>query len=264
MKESFWDVTKVVGPKLVPFFQSVVIFFVLYPTDSPSSLLCLVTKCIPIAFLSLFVIMHGISLSFRHSYSRRILLGLLFSMIGDACLVYKENCFLLGIASFAISHIIYFTAFGIKPLNFRLGFGLLSLTLPVSAIYIPFIDSYVLKVMVPIYMSLILLMLWRAITRLQVLDNNTAWTWPKLCCTLGALFFVISDSILSFDMFVYEVPLSHPLVMVTYYAAQLGIALSTVNSYDCNKTNKEVIQPQDIAKTIRIAHKKIFGVNKMN
>ena len=82
---------KHVGPKLVPFFKSVAVFFVLFPTTSTSSLLCLITKCFPIAALCLFVIMHGISFEFKYSYSRRIFTGLLFSMIGDACLVYKER-----------------------------------------------------------------------------------------------------------------------------------------------------------------------------
>jgi hypothetical protein len=34
--------------------------------------------------------------------------------------------------------------------------------------------------------------------------------------------------------------------MLTYYAAQLGIALSVVNSYECQEVNKRVIKHQDL------------------
>ena len=86
-----WFVVKHVGPKLVPFFKSTAVFFVLYPNSSPQSFIFLLIKCFPIAALCLFVLMHGISFQFEYSYSRRIFTGLLFSMIGDACLVYKEK-----------------------------------------------------------------------------------------------------------------------------------------------------------------------------
>lgn len=86
-----WSVVKTTGPKLVPFFKSTAIFFVLFPYNSSETLICLITKCLPIAFLCLFVIMHGFNLKFEYSYSRRIFLGLVFSMIGDACLVYPKE-----------------------------------------------------------------------------------------------------------------------------------------------------------------------------
>ena len=100
MSSSPWNVLKHVGPKLVPFFKSVCVFFVVYPNDEPSAskgttgtslLIYMVIKCVPIAALCLFVLMHGMSLQFKYSYSRRIVVGLLFSMIGDACLVYKDK-----------------------------------------------------------------------------------------------------------------------------------------------------------------------------
>lgn len=117
-----------------------------------------------------------------------------------------KSYFLLGVVSFAIAHICYFTAFGIKPFNFRLALALLACFLPVCAVYIPFISSYLLKCVVPLYMILLFVMLWRAVSRLQIFNKNIEWTWTKMCCSLGALFFVISDSILSFDLFIYDVP----------------------------------------------------------
>jgi hypothetical protein len=112
----------------------------------------------------------------------------------------------LGVFSFAVAHVLYFTAFGIKPYNFRLALALTALFLGTCAIYIPFIHSYVLKGIVPIYISLLFLMLWRAVSRLDIFNKNIEWTWPKMCCSLGALCFVISDSALSFDLFIHRIP----------------------------------------------------------
>ena len=69
----------------------------------------------------------------------------------------------------------------------------------------------------------------------------------------GALCFVISDSILSFDMFIYDVPYSHPIIMLTYYAAQLGISLSVVDSYEPRNhdVNHLVIQHSDLIRGVR-------------
>ena len=78
----------------------------------------------------------------------------------------------------------------------------------------------------------------------------------------GALCFVVSDSILSFDMFIYDVPYSHPIIMLTYYAAQLGIALSVVDSYEPqnNDVNHLVIQHSDLIKGIRSIYRQVRAV----
>jgi hypothetical protein len=153
--------------------------------------------------------------------------------------------------AFAIAHVIYFSAFGIKPFNFRLAFALVAFAVAICAVYMPFIKNYILKIMVPIYLMLIFAMLWRAVSRLQIFNQENEWTWTKLCCSLGAGFFVISDSVLSFDMFIYNIPYSHGIVMITYYAAQLGIALSVVDSYESHEINHLVIQHHDILNGVK-------------
>ncbi|XP_011050072.1 PREDICTED: lysoplasmalogenase-like protein TMEM86A isoform X2 [Acromyrmex echinatior] len=55
------QVIKSVGPKLVPFFKSVSVYFVLL-AEQPS-LLTACFKCLPIISLIIFVLLHGISLS---------------------------------------------------------------------------------------------------------------------------------------------------------------------------------------------------------
>jgi hypothetical protein len=53
---------KSVGPKLVPFFKTVAIYFVLFiPAERPS-LFSMLIKCLPVISLIIFVLLHGISL----------------------------------------------------------------------------------------------------------------------------------------------------------------------------------------------------------
>ena len=59
---SFWLQFKSVGPKLVPFFKTLGMYFVIFiPADRPSWFGVLI-KCLPVASLALFVVLHGISM----------------------------------------------------------------------------------------------------------------------------------------------------------------------------------------------------------
>ncbi|KAF4518744.1 hypothetical protein B566_EDAN006147 [Ephemera danica] len=156
---------KSVGPKLVPFFKTTAIYFVLF-LQTPS-LTATVVKCLPVLSLALFVLMHGISLGHQHAFSRRILAGLVLSCVGDACLVWP-GYFVHGMAAFGLAQICYCTAFGFRPLN-----------LPAGAI---------------LYL------------------------------------FTTIDMIIGFDRFYSQIPNAQVFIMLTYYAAQLGIALSVVDS----------------------------------
>lgn len=79
-----------------------------------------------------------------------------------------------------------------------------------------------------VYVTLICSMAWRAVARVQFFGD--LWTWTKLCAVAGAVCFLISDFVIAIDKFRHPVPYSHQIIMLTYYAAQLGIALSVVDS----------------------------------
>ena len=50
----------------------------------------------------------------------------------------------------------------------------------------------------------------------------------RVACGLGSVLFVISDSIIAIDKFYTPVANAQTAIMVTYYVAQFGIALSVV------------------------------------
>ncbi|CAH0560432.1 unnamed protein product [Brassicogethes aeneus] len=219
-------VIKSVGPKLVPFFKTVAIYFVIFiPADKPSIFGALL-KCLPILSLMLFVLLHGMSFGDEYKYSRRILLGLFFCCLGDAFLIWP-NYFEVGMLCFAIGHVHYIFAFDFKPLNLRLGAVVGSTGALAISYLLPGLNG-VLAICVPIYTTIITVMTWRSIARVQFFED--LWTWSKLCSCVGAIFFAVSDTILAIDKFRHNFEYAQVLVMPTYYAAQLGIALSVVDS----------------------------------
>jgi len=79
-----------------------------------------------------------------------------------------------------------------------------------------------------LYIGLIAMTAWRAFARVQFFGD--LWTWTKLCASAGSVLFIVSDFVIAIDKFRHPVLYSHQIVMVTYYAAQLGITLSVVDS----------------------------------
>ncbi|CAG0883686.1 unnamed protein product [Cyprideis torosa] len=224
--ESPAEVLWKIGPKLVPFLKTTAIYYVVFiPNDEPSTF-AVVLKCLPVLSLVFFVLLHGMSLGQEHAYSRRVLFGLAFSMLGDAFLIYEE-AFVHGIAAFAIAQIMYISAFGFSPIKPAIGGILGGVASLVYSFVAPFLDGP-LAYIIPMYIILLTVMGWRAIARVQFFEE--LWTWTKLCSCVGGIAFVISDSVLAVNAFLVTVPYHQAIIMTTYYLAQLMIALSVVDS----------------------------------
>lgn len=130
---------------------------------------------------------------------------------------------------FAIAHILYSSAFGMKPLDLRAGavVALISSFLySLLCIYLtgPFVY------LVAAYTALIAFMGWRAIAGVQLC--NDLWTWTKLSACIGAILFIVSDLTIAVNKFCFPVPCSRAIIMATYYAAQMLISLSAVECRD--------------------------------
>ena len=173
-----------------------------------------------------FVLLHGMNFTEAYAYSRKILIGLFFSVIGDAFLVWKGNYFIHGLLSFAVAQAFYAWAFGIKPLKPLTGLVVACLTSSIYLYLLPGLNGKMVYFCL-LYICLIAFMAWRAIARFQKYDD---WPWTSLSGVLGALLFVISDAVIAINKFLYTVPYNHQIIMTTYYAAQMLISLSVVDS----------------------------------
>ncbi len=149
-------------------------------------------------------------------YKTLIIIALIFCAFGD----YTLQWFIIGLSCFLVGHLFYIRAFltakeSAAPLLITVCIGLY------GAIMMIWIggsliqeDNIVLAMAVFTYMIVILVMGWTSFK-----------TGSKLAIA-GALLFIISDSILAINKFMFPVEYSHQLIMLTYYSAQILMALS--------------------------------------
>ena len=151
-------------------------------------------------------------------YQKAILIGLIFSLIGDVFLIEQDRLFVQGLTSFLIGHLCFTLAFWSAP------------NLPGAFFYIVYIVSFLsilwnklgnLKIPVSVYASVLAMMSWMALSRTINHHNH-----QTLFAFLGSIFFVASDSLLAFNKFKKPFPFAHLFILATYFLAQWLIALS--------------------------------------
>lgn len=199
------------------------IFFFSHITES----LILIFKVIPMLLIIILAATPK-NLGIK-KYQLLIVIGLVFCMVGD----YTLQWFLIGLTSFLIGHIFYIFAF--ISTNERqvptwakivlLGYGVSMAVWIAGTVFSS--GEVVLGIAVIAYISVILTMGWTAI--------RTGSTFA----TIGALLFISSDSYLSINKFVMPLPFSHEVIMLTYYSAQILIALSI---FQYSEIRSKVIQ----------------------
>lgn len=221
---SIYRSLKTVGPKLVPFLKAITIYLVIFPEKH--SIVATLLKCLPILSLILFTFWHESSTGIKIKYTKYIQVGLAFGCIGDAFLVWP-GYFAPGMIAFGIGHVFYILAFGLQPFKFTQGVVLMFLHVAAIFYLFPGVDGIILQIGVPIYITLLGVMVWRAFAQAQWQDRNK---WNKMSSAIGALLFSISDLLIGINAFRMEINHAQAFIMPMYYAGQLGIALSIVDS----------------------------------
>lgn len=167
-------------------------------------------------------------------FRKRIFIGLIFGLLGDVFLMLPANhpsYFMLGLLSFLIGHLFYISAFNLDiQSSTKKASNIFLITSIVLAIFSgafflylrPFLGSLQLPVL--IYCFIISLMVMLSIGRWGKVDKSSA-----LFITIGAFFFLISDSLLAYNKFVLPLENSGLYVMSTYMLAQYFIVQGTIN-----------------------------------
>lgn len=214
---------------LVPFGASLYFYFYeLIPYDNPSVYAAFV-KCLPIWCLAGAAYLYGRTLStkiVKTNYHTYVAIGLAICSIGDACLIWHEH-FVHGMLAFGIGHCFYIYAFGFQPLGLSIGVVLYALSAIVLVTILPHIDNPEIFFGMPVYSFLLVTMAWR--TLVQAFSGPEAWQGHKLIAALGAVLFLISDTLVSVHDLQFPIPNGQVYIMGTYYAAQLFITLSVCN-----------------------------------
>lgn len=151
--------------------------------------------------------------------------GLFFSLIGDIFLMLKKDYFLQGLIAFFVAHVAYVVAF-LDPIGFVFNAYIIGFVALYAALLIAILNKHLGKLRIPVYFYALVLMLM-VITSYNFFQLS--WHYYSLYAFVGALFFMVSDSILALRKFVKEWPWSQPAILSTYYIAQTMIALSLTN-----------------------------------
>ena len=153
------------------------------------------------------------------SYKYAIIAGLIFSIGGDTLLMPTIDRFVPGLVAFLVAHLFYITAF-VSGVSFGLAWSLVPLAIYGIAVYaILFPSLGQLKLPVAAYIVVILVMAWLAWERWRQTGQNDAFL-----ALLGAILFVVSDTILAIHRFRGPYKLGRALNLSTYFAAQWLIA----------------------------------------
>lgn len=155
-------------------------------------------------------------------YKQRIIIGLIFSLVGDVLLMLPGDLFLFGLVSFLIAQLFYIAAFVSEGGWYRSLLGTLPfITIAIFLAIILWEDLGDMRIPALIYMVVIVMMAWQAFGQWRQTGENRA-----LLAFIGAVLFVISDLSLAVNRFVSPIELSAILVLGSYYPAQWLIALS--------------------------------------
>lgn len=151
------------------------------------------------------------------------LLALVFSLLGDVLLMFVDrspNCFMWGLVAFLLAHILYIWVF-LKHRNPTKKSIVIFLTFDIYAIGLFLLLRTGLgDMLIPVlvYIVVILTMATTAFLR----EGTLSKTSYNFVC-LGALLFLVSDSLLAINKFHETFPFANILIMLTYAFAQYFI-----------------------------------------
>ena len=156
--------------------------------------------------------------SLKAHLDKFFLAGLALSFFGDLFLLFKWG-FLPGLGSFLLAHVFYIISFRKKNQNTIWKFWPIILGLYASVLLV-FLFPYLKEMKIPvlIYAIVISVMMYSAIK-----TNNRN-------LIIGALLFLISDTLLSVNLFLKPLMILNLLVMITYVSAQWFLVRGILSS----------------------------------
>ena len=158
--------------------------------------------------------------------------ALLWSTGGDVgleleSLTGQKAYFLAGLGCFMVAHLVYIAAFAkeagnASPLKAAPA-GTLLLLLYAAYFYSVLADGNLPPLMARPVLAYALSI---GVMGAFAIARKPAASLSRTACALGALSFVVSDSVIGYNRFVAPVPHAELLISTTYYAGQLGLAFA--------------------------------------
>jgi alkylglycerol monooxygenase len=149
---------------------------------------------------------------------------LLCSIGGDWFLTWSKTRFIHGVGCFGVAMVAYIAAIGVTPFHYHptavafAAYGLCFM-LAISRK----VTNSTLFCAVGVYITLICFMGWRATMLHQRLGSPTS-----LVVQVAALVFMVSDSCIAINRWLYKWPRANFFIMLTYYLAQALFATAVL------------------------------------
>lgn len=184
----------------------------------------------PLILISLIIFYYRSSSEVTKWLRSFTILALIFSLIGDVFLMFTHihpNFFFSGLLAFLIAHIMYILVFRKQKHNDKPSIGFLIALVAYGALIFYLLQDGLNDMIIPvtIYMLVILTMAFSASRRkgeVSVISSSLV--------LIGAVLFIISDSLIAINKFYQAVPLADILIMSTYALAQYLIILGLLKS----------------------------------
>lgn len=213
-------------PKQLFFLFAIVGIAEIFLISTGNETLRLISK--PLIIPTLAAIYLSSASSQKPLYKDAILMGLLFSWLGDLLLQF-DGYFIPGLLAFLTAHVFYIfffistqsantSFFKLRPVML---IAVIAYLIELMHLLWPHLGG--LKIPVLVYGITISTMLSAAFWQYQKLDNSIS-----LYLIIGAAFFVASDSILALNKFKKQFDLAGIYIMFTYILAQLFIVIGAI------------------------------------
>ena len=216
--------------KLFSFIFSLVFVIQLYAEYSNNTSLRTFSK--PLIVLVLLVWLY-VATNLKGRFHKRIFTGLIFAWAGDLLLMLQDgrtSFFIFGLAAFLVCHIFYIRAFtldhksnpGHKTPYFLWAVGAFAIFCSGLFFYLqPKLGAMQFPVLM--YAIIICVMALMAVNRYGKVN-----IFSFKLILYGALFFLLSDSVLAVNKFAQPIPQGGALIMATYMIAQYLVVYGTI------------------------------------
>ncbi len=185
--------------------------------------------CKPLATALIFLLAWHAQPALSVRYRGWILTGIACSLLGDVLLMLPQDLFVPGLVAFLCGHLCFIAAFlddsrfGARPgwLLASLAYGAANLCLLWGSI------GAALRVPVIVYVLVLAGMGGQALGRARMFaQHGDARAGSARRAAIGAMLFMLSDTLLAWNRFHAAIPLSSLWVLSTYYLAMWWIARS--------------------------------------
>ena len=184
-----------------------------------------------------FLILWSITITGWQAEMKAYGIALVFSLIGDILLLLNPRFFLYGLGAFFFTHLFYFIALNSEPVKFEPLLLVIVLVVIVLTVIIlrrlkPGIINnpkgnrlWVACSIYALALALMVLSAWLTFFR-------PGWSFPAiLYVSVGALFFMVSDTTLTYDRFVKKLNHGQSWVHLTYHLGQFLILTGAMTHF---------------------------------